>query len=280
MKAVIPAAGLGTRLLPATKSQPKEMLPIYNKPTIQYVLEEAINSGIDDILIVTGRNKHSIEDHFDKSYELEYALQKAGKDRVLKDVRKITNLADVCYVRQKDINGLGDAILCAEKHIQDEPFAVLLGDSITRSKIPLTRQLIDVFNHYNKSTVAIREVSPDLVNRHGIVDGSNFQGNVYNINNLVEKPDVGEAPSNLAIVGRYILTPDIFDKIKQTEPGFNGEIQLTDALSKLDEVYGFKFDGKVFNIENRLEWIKSSIDFAMCDDEFRDDLIEYMKTFI
>lgn len=280
MKAVIPAAGLGTRLLPATKSQPKEMLPIYDKPTIQHVIEEAINSGIDDILIITGRNKHSIEDHFDKSYELEYALQKAGKDRVLKDVRKITNLADVCYVRQKDINGLGDAIMCAEKHVQDEPFAVLLGDSITRSMTPLTKQLMDVFNRYNKSTVAIREVSPDGVNNYGIVDATNIHENIYKINDLVEKPNLHEAPSNLAIVGRYVLTPDVFDKIKQTEPGFNGEIQLTDALSKLDEVYGVKFDGKVFNIENRLEWIKSSIDFAMYDDEFRDDLISYMKTFI
>ena len=280
MKAVIPAAGLGTRLLPATKSQPKEMLPIYDKPTIQHVIEEAINSGIDDILIITGRNKHSIEDHFDKSYELEYALQKAGKDRVLKDVRKITNLADVCYVRQKDINGLGDAIMCAEKHVQDEPFAVLLGDSITRSMTPLTKQLMDVFNRYNKSTVAIREVSPDGVINYGIVDATNIHENIYKINDLVEKPNLHEAPSNLAIVGRYVLTPDVFDKIKQTEPGFNGEIQLTDALSKLDEVYGVKFDGKVFNIENRLEWIKSSIDFAMYDDEFRDDLISYMKTFI
>lgn len=280
MKAVIPAAGFGTRLLPATKSQPKEMLPIYDKPTIQYVIEEAINSGIEDILIITGRNKRSIEDHFDKSYELEYALQKAGKDRILKDVRKITNLADVCYVRQKDMNGLGDAIMCAEKHIQDEPFAVLLGDSITRSMIPLTRQLIEVFNHYNKSTVAIRGVSPDRVNNYGIVDAANIKDNIYKINDLVEKPSLREAPSNLAIVGRYVLMPNIFDKIKETEPGFNGEIQLTDALSKLDEVYGVKFDGKVFNIENRLEWIKSSIDFAMCDDEFRDDLISYMKTFI
>ena len=280
MKAVIPAAGLGTRLLPATKSQPKEMLPIYDKPTIQYVIEEAINSGIDDILIVTGRNKRSIEDHFDKSYELEYTLQKAGKYEILKEVRKITNLAEVCYVRQKDINGLGDAIACAEKHVQDEPFAVLLGDSITRSNAPLTKQLIDVFNKYNKSTVAIREVSPDRVNRHGIVGGVNIHDNIYKINDLVEKPNLGDAPSNLAIVGRYVLTPDIFDKIKQTEPGFNDEIQLTDALSKLDEVYGVKFEGKVFNIENRLEWIKSSIDFAMCDDEFRDDLMDYMKTFI
>ncbi|MBE6499595.1 MAG: UTP--glucose-1-phosphate uridylyltransferase GalU [Methanobrevibacter thaueri] len=280
MKAVIPAAGLGTRLLPATKAQPKEMLPVYDKPTIQYVIEEALASGIDDILIVTGRNKRSIEDHFDRSYELEYTLQKAGKDRVLKQVRKITDLADVCYVRQRNLKGLGDAIACAERHIGDEPFAVLLGDSITSSKIPLTKQLIDVFNRYDKSTIAIREVTPDRVCRHGIVSGSVISDNVYKIDDMVEKPNVGEVPSNLAIVGRYILTPDVFDKISQTEPGFNGEIQLTDALSKLDEVYGVKFGGDVFNIETRLEWLKSSINFAMYDDEFKDDLIGYMKSFI
>lgn len=280
MKAVIPAAGFGTRLLPATKAQPKEMLPVYDKPAIQYVVEEAIASGIEDILIVTGRNKRSIEDHFDKSYELEYTLQKAGKDRVLKEVRKITDLADVCYVRQKDLKGLGDAILCAKKHIHDEPFAVLLGDSITRSKIPLTKQLIDVFNQQENSTIAIREITPDMVNRHGIVAGSQIDDNIYKIENLVEKPNIGEAQSNLAIVGRYILTPDIFDKILETEPGFNGEIQLTDALSKLNEVYGVKFDGDVFNIENRLQWIKSSISYALDDDEFKDDLMDYMKTFI
>ena len=280
MKAVIPAAGLGTRLLPATKAQPKEMLPVYYKPTIHYAVEEAVNSGIDDILIITGRNKRSIEDYFDKSYELEYTLQKAGKDRDLKKVRKITDLADICYVRQKNLKGLGDAVSCAERHIGGEPFAVLLGDSITRSQTPLTKQLIDVFNKYEKSAIAIREVSQDRLNRHGIIEGSEIAENIYKINNLVEKPEISKAPSNLAIVGRYVLTPDIFDKISQTELGFNGEIQLTDALSKLDEVYGVKFDGKVFNIETRLEWLKSSIDFAMADVEFRDDLLDYMKSFI
>jgi len=280
MKAVIPAAGLGTRFLPATKSQPKEMLPVYDKPAIQYVIEEALASGIDDILIVTGRNKRSIEDHFDKSYELEYTLQKAGKDRVLKQVRKVTNLADICYVRQKDLKGLGDAISCAERHIGDEPFAVLLGDSITKSPQPCTKQLIDVFNKYGKSTISIREVPCDKICSYGIVEADNVESNVYKINSLIEKPKINQISSNLAIVGRYILTPDIFDKINQTEPGFNGEIQLTDALSKLDGVYGVKFDGKVFNIENRLEWIKSSIDFAMGDEEFSDDLIDYMKRFL
>ena len=280
MKAVIPAAGFGTRFLPATKAQPKEMLPVYDKPTIQYVIEEAIDSGIDNILIITGRNKRSIEDHFDKSYELEYTLQKSGKDRVLKQVRKITDLADICYVRQRDLKGLGDAILCAEKHIRDEPFVVLLGDSITKSKTPCTKQLMDVFNKYEKSIISVREVPDDKVCNYGIVGAYEFEKCIYKVNDLIEKPNCSQAPSNLAIVGRYVLTPDIFDKISQTEPGFNGEIQLTDAMSKLDELYALKFKGKVFNIENRLEWIKSSIYYAMHDVEFRDDLINYMETFI
>ena len=279
MKAVIPAAGLGTRLLPATKAQPKEMLPVYDKPTIQYVIEEALKSGIDDIVVVTGRNKRSIEDHFDKSYELEYTLQKSGKDRVLKQVRKITDLADICYVRQRDLNGLGDAILSAEKHINDDAFAVLLGDSITKGPL-CTKGLLDVYERYGKSTISIREVPNPCVDRYGIVSGSKVEENVYKINTLIEKPEIGQAPTNLAITGRYILTSDIFDKIRETEPGFNDEVQLTDAISKLDDIYGVKYTGKVFNIENRLGWLKSSIDMAVDDDEFRQDLLNYMKTYI
>lgn len=280
MKAVIPAAGLGTRFIPATKAQPKEMLPVYDKPVIQHVVEEAIKSGIDDILIITGRNKRSIEDYFDKSYELEYALQRAGKDRDLRKIRKITNLADFCYVRQKNLKGLGDAIRCAERHVGGEPFAVLLGDSITKSPKPCTKHLIETFNRYQKPTISIMEVSSNNVCNYGIADGDEISKNIFKINYLIEKPSVKERQSNLAITGRYILTEDIFDKIDQTKPGFNGEIQLTDALSKLDELYSVKFEGRVFNIENRLEWIKSSIDYAMEDAEFRDDLIRYMKTFV
>lgn len=280
MKAVIPAAGLGTRFIPATKAQPKEMLLVYDKPVIHHVVEEAIKSGIDDILIVTGRNKRSIEDYFDKSYELEYTLQRAGKDRDLKKVRKITDLADICYVRQKNLNGLGDAIACAERHTGGEPFAVLLGDSITKSANPCTKQLIDVFNKYKKPAISIREVPCDKVCSYGIVDGDKIDENIYRITQLIEKPKSSQTSSNLAILGRYILTDDIFDRIKETELGFNGEIQLTDAMSKLDGIYGVKFTGKVFNIENRLEWIKSSIDYAMADLEFKDDLVSYMKTFV
>ena len=279
MKAVIPAAGLGTRLLPATKAQPKEMLPVYDKPTIHYVVEEALKAGIDDIMIVTGRNKRSIEDYFDKSHELEYMLQKAGKDRDLKKVRKITDLADICYVRQKDLKGLGDAVLAAENHVGDEPFAVLLGDSIVKCN-SCTGHLVDVFEKYQKSTIAIREVPNEQVNKYGIISGSEIEEDIYKISKLVEKPEIGQAPTNLAIVGRYVLTPDIFDKINETEAGFNDEVQLTDAISKLDEVYGVNYHGKVFNIENRIGWLTSSIDFALDDDEFKDDLIEYMKTFM
>lgn len=279
MKAVIPAAGFGTRFLPATKSQPKEMLPVYDKPIIQYTIEEAVASGIDDILIITGRNKISIEDHFDKSYELEQTLQKAGKDRVLKQIRKITDLADVCYVRQKNQKGLGDAILCAERHIGDEPFAVLLGDTIVKSQISCTKQLIDIHNKFKKPTVLLKEISTDKLNKYGIIGGSQIEPNIYRINQLVEKPKINESPSNLAMVGRYILTPEIFDEIRQTEPGVNGEIQLTDAMSKLDEVYGVLFEGKTYNVATRLDWLKASIEFGL-EDSTRDELIEYMKTFI
>ena len=280
MKAVIPAAGLGTRFLPATKSQPKEMLPVYDKPTIQYVIEEALASGIDDILIVTGRNKRSIEDHFDKSYELEYTLQKAGKDRVLKQVRKITNLADICYVRQRDTKGLGDAILCAERHIGDEPFAVLLGDSITVSKTPCIAQVMEAYNKYQSSSVALRVVEDNKIPNYGIVNGEKIDSNILKLNQLIEKPEISHAPTNIAITGRYILTPDIFDKIKETEVGIGDELHLTDALAKLDDVYGVIFDGKSFSMDDRLEWLKTSIRFALDDDEFSDDLVGYMRTFL
>ena len=280
MKAIIPAAGLGTRFLPATKAQPKEMLPVYDKPTIQYVVEEAVASGINDIIIVTGRHKRSIEDHFDKYYELEYNLQKAGKDHDLKEIRKITDLADICYVRQKEQNGLGDAIKCGQRHIGGEPFAVLLGDSITKGPTSCTKQLIDVYNKYNASAISLEEVPLEKVERYGIIKGSEAEKDIYKIEELVEKPPMDKAPSNLAIMGRYVLTPDIFDKIDETEPGVGGEIQLTDALQKLDSIYGVAFKGKTYDIGNRLEWLKTSIEFALDDDEFRDDLTSYMKSYI
>lgn len=280
MKAVIPAAGFGTRFLPATKAQPKEMLPVFDKPTIQYVIEEAVASGIDDILIVTGKNKRSIEDHFDKSFELEHTLEVSGKDKYLKQIRDITDLADICYIRQKEQKGLGDAIYCARKHVGDEPFAVMLGDTITKGNTPCTKQLIDIYNKYGASAISLEEVSMEKVERYGIIKGEEIEKDVYKINQLVEKPPMSEAPSNLAIMGRYVLTPDIFDKINETEPGVGGEIQLTDALSKLDAIYGNTFEGKTYDIGNRLEWLKTSIEFAMDDEESREDLLEYLRTIV
>ena len=231
MKAVIPAAGLGTRFLPATKAQPKEMLPVFNKPTIQYVVEEAVNSGIDDIIIITGKGKRPIEDHFDKSWELESNLEKKGKLDYLHEVQEISNMADIFYVRQKKQNGLGDAISCAKKHIGDEPFAVLLGDTITYSDTPCTKQLIDVHEKYGGSVIAIEELPERKIERYGIVDGNEIENNIFKVNNLVEKPKLEDAPSNLGITGRYILTPDIFDKLESIEAGVGGEIQLTDAIN-------------------------------------------------
>lgn len=280
MKAVIPAAGFGTRFLPATKAQPKEMLPVFDKPTIQYVIEEAVASGIDDILIVTCKNKRSIEDHFDKSFELEHTLEVAGKDKYLKQIRDITDLADICYIRQKEQKGLGDAIYCARKHVGDEPFAVMLGDTITKGNTPCTKQLIDIYNKYDASAISLEEVPMEKVERYGIIKGEEIEKDVYKINQLVEKPPMSEAPSNLAIMGRYVLTPDIFDKINETEPGVGGEIQLTDALSKLDAIYGNTFEGKTYDIGNRLEWLKTSIEFAMDDEESREDLLEYLRTIV
>ncbi len=277
MKAVIPAAGLGTRFLPATKAQPKEMLPVFNKPTIQYVVEEVVNSGIDDILIITGKGKRSIEDHFDRSFELEYNLYQKGKTDYLNEIQEITDMADICYVRQKKQEGLGDAISCAQKHVGDEPFAVLLGDTITYSKIPCTKQLLDVFEKYGGSTIAIEELPKEKIERYGIVDGTRMEDNIYKVNDLVEKPKLEDAPSNLGITGRYILTPDIFDKLNEIDAGVGGEIQLTDAINEQENVYATTFEGTIYDIGNTLEWLKSSIDMALTSDEVRDEIIEHMK---
>jgi len=277
MKAVIPAAGLGTRFLPATKAQPKEMLPVYNKPTIQYVVEEAVNSGIDDILIITGKGKRTIEDHFDKSFELEYNLEQKGKLDYLKQVQDITNMADIYYVRQKKQKGLGDAVRCAKKHIGDEPFAVLLGDTFTYSDVPCTKQLMNVHDKYGGSVIAIEELPEYKIERYGIVDGTCVEDNTYRVNNLVEKPKLEDAPSNLGITGRYILTPDIFDKLDNTSEGVGGEIQLTDAINAQEDVYACTFEGKIYDIGNTLEWLKSSIDMALTHDDVRDDVLKYIK---
>ena len=277
MKAVIPAAGFGTRFLPATKAQPKEMLPVFDKPTIQYVIEEAVASGIDDILIVTGKNKRSIEDHFDKSFELEHSLKEKGKLNELRRIQDITDLADITYVRQKEQKGLGDAIYCARKHIGGEPFAVMLGDTITKGDVPCTKQLIDVYKKYNSSAIAVERVPDEKVERYGIIDGRPVEETVYKIDKLVEKPALKDAPTNLAIMGRYFLTPDIFEHIENTEPGVGGEIQLTDALAKLNVIYGSIFNGHTYDIGNRMEWLMTSIEFALEDEEAHDQILNYMK---
>ena len=276
MKAVIPAAGLGTRFLPATKAQPKEMLPVYDKPTIQYVIEESVNSGVDDILIVTGKGKRSIEDHFDRSFELEHHLKTKGKEDFLKEIEYISDLADIHFIRQKKQRGLGDAIYCAKKHVGNDPFVVMLGDTITKDTVPCTKQLIDIYNKYEKSVIALEEVPDEKVERYGIIGGEVIEENIYKIDKLVEKPPLRVAPSNLAIMGRYVLTPDIFDCIEKVEPGYGGEIQLTDALSKLDEIYGQVFTGQSYDIGNRIDWLKSSLKIALEDDEARDVLLKFI----
>jgi UTP--glucose-1-phosphate uridylyltransferase len=277
MKAVIPAAGLGTRFLPATKAQPKEMLPVYDKPTIQYVIEESVNSGVDDILIVTGKGKRSIEDHFDRSFELEHHLKTKGKEDFLKEIEYISDLADIHFIRQKKQKGLGDAIYCAKKHVGDNPFVVMLGDTITKDKVPCTKQLIDIYEKYGKSVIALEEVPDEKVERYGIIGGEEIEDSIYKIDKLVEKPPLSVAPSNLAIMGRYVLTPDIFDHIENVEPGYGGEIQLTDALSKLDEIYGQVFKGQSFDIGNRIDWLKTSLIFALEDENAKDIILEFIR---
>ena len=277
MKAVIPAAGLGTRFLPATKAQPKEMLPVYDKPTIQYVIEESVSSGVDDILIVTGKGKRSIEDHFDRSFELEHHLKTKGKEDFLKEIEYISDLADIHFIRQKKQKGLGDAIYCAKKHVGNDPFVVMLGDTITKDTVPCTKQLIDIYERYGKSVIALEEVPDEKVERYGIIGGEEIEDSIYKIDKLVEKPPLRVAPSNLAIMGRYVLTPDIFDCIENVEPGYGGEIQLTDALSKLDEIYGQVFKGESFDIGNRIDWLKTSLKFALEDEDAKEDILNFIK---
>jgi UTP--glucose-1-phosphate uridylyltransferase len=280
MKAVIPAAGLGTRFLPATKAQPKEMLPVFNKPTIQYVVEEAVASGIDDILIITGKGKRSIEDHFDKSFELEYFLKRSGKTERLHEIESISEMADIYYVRQKKQEGLGDAIRCAKKHVDGDAFAVLLGDTIARSKVPCTKQLLDIYNKYEASTIAIEKVPDEKVERYGIIGGKPISEDLYEIDELVEKPKLENAPSNLAITGRYVFAPEIFDHLENVNPGFGGEIQLTDAMKSLTKIYGHIYDGKIYDIGNTVEWLKSSVEIALEDPEVGEDLRSYLTGII
>ncbi|MEQ2528604.1 UTP--glucose-1-phosphate uridylyltransferase GalU [Bacillaceae bacterium CLA-AA-H227] len=281
-KAIIPAAGLGTRFLPATKALPKEMLPIVDKPTIQYIVEEAAASGVEDIIIISGRSKRSIEDHFDQSYELEEALSKKNKLEMLDEVKQISRLANIHYIRQKEPKGLGHAIYCARSFIGNEPFAVLLGDDIVKSETPCLEQLIKVFQRYHSSIVGVQQVDAKEVSKYGIIKlkGAEVDEHVLNIDGLVEKPRQSEAPSRYAIMGRYILRPEIFDVLKELTPGRDGEIQLTEALNLLNQkqaVYAFEFQGKRYDIGSKEGFIRATLDFALEREELRDEVIQYME---
>ena len=281
-KAIIPAAGLGTRFLPATKAMPKEMLPIVDKPTIQYIVEEAIESGIEDIIIVTGRGKRAIEDHFDNSFELEQLLEDKGKMDVLADVRKSANI-DIHYIRQKEPKGLGHAVWCARKFIGDEPFAVLLGDDIVQAETPSLKQLMNVFDKKQTSVIGVQQVEDHQTHRYGIIDPLSQVGRTYEVRNFVEKPAVGTAPSNLAIMGRYILTPEIFSFLDMQETGAGGEIQLTDAIQYLNElqtVYAYDFEGKRYDVGEKLGFIQTTIEMALQRNELRTDLLLYLENLL
>ena len=279
-KAIIPAAGLGTRFLPATKSQPKEMLPIVDKPTLQYIIEEAVNSGIEEILIVTGRSKKSIEDHFDRSIELEIELEQKGKLDMLKIVQDISNMVDIYFIRQKEPKGLGHAIYCAKSFVGDEPFAVLLGDDIVDSDKPCLKQLIGAYDEYNTSILGVQEVAKENTDKYGILDVKHIEDRVYKVKDMVEKPKVEKAPSNIAILGRYIITPAIFEILKNQKPGKGGEIQLTDALKTLGEheaIYAYNFEGKRYDVGDKLGFLKATVDYALKRRELKSDFIEFLK---
>ncbi len=279
-KAIIPAAGLGTRFLPATKSQPKEMLPIVDKPTLQYIIEEAIDSGIEEILIVTGRSKKSIEDHFDRSIELELELEQKGRAEMLKMVQEISNMVNIHYIRQKESKGLGHAIYCAKSFIGDEPFAVLLGDDIVDSEKPCLKQLIEAYNEYKTSILGVQEVDKQDTYKYGILDAKYIENRVYKVKDMIEKPKFEEAPSNIAILGRYIITPDIFDILENQEPGKGGEIQLTDALKTLathEAIYGYSFEGKRYEVGDKLGFLEATVDFVLKRLELRDEFMEFLE---
>ena len=278
-KAIIPAAGLGTRFLPATKAIPKEMLPIVDKPTIQYIVEEVIASGIEDLLIITGRNKGSIEEHFDRAIELEDNLEKNNKEELLEEVRKISKMINIHTVRQKDPKGLGHAVYCAKSFVGNEPFAVLLGDDIVDSKVPCLKQMIDMYELYNSSILGVQEVTWENVNKYGIVSGKKINDRIYTVNDLIEKPNRDEAPTNIAILGRYIITPEIFKILENTKKGVGGEIQLTDGLkelAKIQSMYAYIFEGRRYDVGSKIGFLEATVDFALK----RDDLKESFKAYL
>lgn len=282
-KAIIPAAGLGTRFLPATKAQPKEMLPIVDKPTLQYIIEEAVASGIEEILIITGRNKSSIEDHFDKSVELELALEKSGKKELLEKVRKISDMVNIHYIRQKEPKGLGHAIHCAKSFIGDEPFAVMLGDDIVEGEVPCLKQMLDVYDEYKTTILGVQPVIEADINKYGIVSGKQIEDTIYKVKDLVEKPSKEEAPSNIAILGRYIISSSIFDILEHTKPGKGGEIQLTDALKELakhEAMYAYTFEGRRYDVGNKLGFLQATVEFALRRDDLKEEFMNYLVNII
>ncbi len=282
-KAIIPAAGLGTRFLPATKAQPKEMLPIVDKPTIQFIVEEAVASGIEDIIIVTGRSKRAIEDHFDKSVELEEELKKSNKDELLTQIRDISNLVNIHYIRQKEPRGLGHAIYCAKSFIGNEPFAVLLGDDIVRSEEPCLKQLINRYDEYKTTILGVQRVPENEVSNYGIVGGRQVDERVIKVSDMVEKPDMDQAPSNIAILGRYIITPAIFSHLENITPGKNGEIQLTDALKSLmhcEAMYAYDFVGKRYDVGNKMGFLQATVEFALERNDLKDEFMSWLKKIV
>ena len=279
-KAVIPAAGWGTRLLPATKAQPKEMLPIVDKPSIQYIVEEAVAAGIEDILIITSKDKQSIEDHFDKSQALEAALKSQGKTELLEMVEDISDMITIHSVRQKEQKGLGHAIYCAKTFVGDDPFAVLLGDDIIHSKKPVIQQMMEVYEEKETAVLGCKTVAEKDVSKYGIVDYSRREGDIYKVEDMIEKPSRAEAPSNLGILGRYIITPDIFNILENTPPGKGGEIQLTDALKTLLEkrvVYGYDFEGKRYDVGNKMGFLKTTVELALAREDLGPEFKAYLK---
>ncbi|MBE7022055.1 MAG: UTP--glucose-1-phosphate uridylyltransferase GalU [Ruminococcaceae bacterium] len=279
-KAVIPAAGLGTRFLPATKAIPKEMVPLVDKPTLQYIVEEAAASGIEDILIITGRTKRSIEDHFDKSYELETELEKSGKLDYLDTLQKISNLANIHYVRQKEAKGLGHAIYCAKFFAENEPFAVLLGDDVVDSETPCLAQMIQQYESCGTSILGVQTVPDSETSKYGIISGEQIADRLYRVHDMVEKPAPGTAPSNVAVLGRYIITPDIFRCLENTTPGAGGEIQLTDALkmlAKKEDMYAYDFIGQRYDVGSKQGYLKATVEFALKRDDLKDEFWAYLK---
>jgi len=282
-KAIIPAAGLGTRFLPATKAQPKEMLPIVDKPTLQYIIEEAVQSGIEEILIITGRNKKSIEDHFDKSVELELELEAKGKYDLLEEVRKISDMVNIHYIRQKEPRGLGHAILCAKSFIGNEPFAVMLGDDIVDNEKPCLKQMMEVYAQYKTTILGVQQIPRGDVSKYGIVDGRLIEDRIYKVRELVEKPSVEEAPSDIAILGRYVITPAIFGILEQTTPGKGGEIQLTDALNVLaqqEAMYAYIFEGRRYDVGDKQGFLQATVEMALRREDLREEFLAYLQRII